>query len=201
MRTVLKTVTPYLVIRINKSIYTFLFQQLLNSSSSFSVGAAVYTETLFKSGGVKGESFLDQQFWLYLYGIFVASTVHLISNPHYGINGFITDIGGEVLVYSVVNRDCSESIFIPIGYSTSTQGFRKISPQCDIKVLILGINRFLSLQSLSSLMSMICWKWNISGKLQCMLAQLKIIVALFGPCPFTSVKYKTRTHVHDHKGF
>ncbi len=57
---------------------------ILFPSLTFSVGAAVYTESLFKSGGAKGESFLDQQFWLYLYGMGVASVVHLASNPTYG---------------------------------------------------------------------------------------------------------------------
>ena len=57
---------------------------ILFPSLAFPVGAAVYTESLFKSGGAKGESFLDQQFWLYLYGMGVASVVHLASNPTYG---------------------------------------------------------------------------------------------------------------------
>ena len=41
-----------------------------------SVGAAVYTESLFKTSG---ENFLDQQFWLYLYGMIVAAGVHVVS--------------------------------------------------------------------------------------------------------------------------
>jgi len=48
-------------------------------ASSNSVGAAVYTESLFKAGNSSGEKFLDQQFWLYLYGLIVASLVHVIS--------------------------------------------------------------------------------------------------------------------------
>ena len=48
-------------------------------ASSNSVGAAVYTESLFKGGNSSGEKFLDQQFWLYLYGFFVASFVHVVS--------------------------------------------------------------------------------------------------------------------------
>jgi len=47
-------------------------------SSFNSVGAAVYTESLFKTSG---ENFLDQQFWLYFYGMLVAGCVHLISTP------------------------------------------------------------------------------------------------------------------------
>ena len=45
-------------------------------SSFNSVGAAVYTESLFKTSG---ENFLDQQFWLYLYGMIVAAGVHVVS--------------------------------------------------------------------------------------------------------------------------
>merc|ERR1711892_942551 len=45
-------------------------------SSFNSVGAAVYTESLFKTSG---ENFLEQQFWLYLYGICVAAGVHVVS--------------------------------------------------------------------------------------------------------------------------
>jgi len=47
-------------------------------ASCNSVGAAVYTESLFKTSG---EKFLEQQFWLYLYGTVVASAVHVISAP------------------------------------------------------------------------------------------------------------------------
>ena len=59
----------------------------------FPVGAAVYTESLFKSGGTKGESFLDQQFWLYLYSMGVASIVHLTSNPTYGLADLAESFG------------------------------------------------------------------------------------------------------------
>merc|ERR1712106_834738 len=45
-------------------------------SSFNSVGAAVYTESLFKTSG---ENFLEQQFWLYLYGMCVAAGVHVVS--------------------------------------------------------------------------------------------------------------------------
>merc|ERR1712127_323454 len=43
-----------------------------------SVGAAVYTESLFKTSG---ENFLEQQFWLYFYGAMVSSAVHMITVP------------------------------------------------------------------------------------------------------------------------
>jgi len=47
-------------------------------SSFNSVGVSVYQETLFKNSG---ENFLEQQFWLYLYGMMVASAVHIVSAP------------------------------------------------------------------------------------------------------------------------
>jgi len=59
------------------------------------VGAAVYTETLFKGGSNKGENFLHQQFWLYLYGGVVASAVHFISLPFYQLNDLLMDFEGK----------------------------------------------------------------------------------------------------------
>ena len=50
---------------------------LLAAIAAFnSVCAAVYTESLFKTSG---ENFLEQQFWLYLYGALVATAVHLVT--------------------------------------------------------------------------------------------------------------------------
>jgi len=60
-------------------------------ASCNSVGSSVYTEQLFKNQ-VKGESFLDQQFWLYAYGAVVASIVHFISRPTYTIPILIQDL-------------------------------------------------------------------------------------------------------------
>merc|ERR1712018_290661 len=74
-------------------------------ASCNSVGAAVYTEQLFKSGSVKNESFLHQQFWLYLYGAIVASMVHMITNPQYTIPLFLQDIEGieeKIMILLVV---------------------------------------------------------------------------------------------------
>ena len=45
-------------------------------AASISVCAAVYTESLYKTAG---EDFLEQQFWLYLYGALVATAVHLVT--------------------------------------------------------------------------------------------------------------------------
>ena len=63
-----------------------------------SVGAAVYTEQLFKSGS-KGESFLDQQFWLYFYGILVASGLHLMNAPGYNAQSLIKDVQGNAYIH------------------------------------------------------------------------------------------------------
>merc|ERR1712008_457664 len=60
-------------------------------ASCNSVGSSVYTEQLFKNTN-KGESFLDQQFWLYAYGAMVASTYHFISNPTYTVPLLIEDL-------------------------------------------------------------------------------------------------------------
>jgi len=60
-------------------------------ASCNSVGSSVYTEQLFKNTN-KGESFLDQQFWLYAYGSLVATTVHFISKPTYTLPVLIQDI-------------------------------------------------------------------------------------------------------------
>jgi len=55
------------------------------------VGAAVYTETLFKGGS----NFLHQQFWLYFYGAIIALGVHWISLPFYQLNDFVLDFKGK----------------------------------------------------------------------------------------------------------
>ncbi len=73
------------------NIYVNSIWQMYAKGNPFSVGAAVYTEQLFKSGNV-GESFLDQQFWLYSYGSLVAFLVHLISNPAYFVPELAQDL-------------------------------------------------------------------------------------------------------------
>jgi len=79
---------------------------LAGIASINSVGAAVYTESLFKT---EGENFLDQQFWLYLYGLGVASLVHLITfnnNPLGVLTGnlFVAHTSVQVsLVISVLS--------------------------------------------------------------------------------------------------
>eukprot|EP00090_Calanus_glacialis_P007282 TRINITY_DN15718_c0_g1_i1.p1 TRINITY_DN15718_c0_g1~~TRINITY_DN15718_c0_g1_i1.p1 ORF type:complete len:188 (-),score=61.44 TRINITY_DN15718_c0_g1_i1:109-648(-) len=74
-------------------------------SSFNSVGAAVYTESLFKTSG---ENFLEQQFWLYFYGMFVAAGVHVVSaqtvNPFHAFSVFseVTTSVQALLVVALV---------------------------------------------------------------------------------------------------
>merc|ERR1711936_504026 len=71
-------------------------------SSFNSVGAAVYTESLFKTSG---ENFLEQQFWLYLYGMVVAMAVHLVSATNLDLPqafSVLADVSTRVQVLLVV---------------------------------------------------------------------------------------------------
>merc|ERR1712142_47316 len=61
-------------------------------AACISVTAAIYTEKLFKSGS-GSDTFLDQQFWLYLYGTMVATFIHC-SYKSYFILSFISDFQG-----------------------------------------------------------------------------------------------------------
>jgi len=73
-------------------------------ASCNSVGTAVYTEQLFKNSN-KGESFLDQQFWLYSYGAVVTMIVHFVSRPTYTIPVLIQDLqstSSTVLIILVI---------------------------------------------------------------------------------------------------
>ena len=58
------------------------------------VGAALYTEHLFKSSNVKGETFLDQQFWLYFYESLVGILLHTITNSSYTVMSLTSDLLG-----------------------------------------------------------------------------------------------------------
>ena len=58
------------------------------------VGAALYTEHLFKSSNVKGETFLDQQFWMYFYESLVAILLHSITNSSYTAMSLISNLLG-----------------------------------------------------------------------------------------------------------
>merc|ERR1711934_598812 len=64
-----------------------------------SVGAAVYTESLFKTSG---ENFLEQQFWLYFYGAIVASSVHFVTAPDLNPLSALGDVSTSVKVLLVV---------------------------------------------------------------------------------------------------
>lgn len=67
-----------------------IFLALIASCNS--VGAALYTESLFKSNTVKGETFLDQQFWMYFYETGVAILLHSITNSNYSVVNLFSDL-------------------------------------------------------------------------------------------------------------
>ena len=69
--------------------------QLHSYNLHFSVGAALYTESLFKSNTVKGETFLDQQFWMYFYETGMAILLHSLTNPSYSVMSLISDLLGK----------------------------------------------------------------------------------------------------------
>ena len=58
------------------------------------VGAALYTESLFKFSNVKGETFLDQQFWMYFYETLMAILLHALTNPSYQFPSLTKDLLG-----------------------------------------------------------------------------------------------------------
>jgi len=68
-----------------------------------SVGAALYTESLFKK---QGENFLDQQFWLYFYGMWVAAGVHVIS---------FSNLSLDVLMGNLPEATDSVKVYLAIG--------------------------------------------------------------------------------------
>ena len=70
------------------------FIVLINIMYQILVGAALYTEHLFKSSNVKGETFLDQQFWMYLYESLVAILLHSITNSSYTVMSLTSDLLG-----------------------------------------------------------------------------------------------------------
>lgn len=67
----------------------FLAIVLAIIASCNSVGTAVYTETLFKNAK---QDFLEQQFWLYLYGSIVATLVHFVSAANFGLTDLFTEL-------------------------------------------------------------------------------------------------------------
>ena len=55
------------------------------------VAGALYTETLFKKGSIRF-SFMEQQFWLYLYSSIVALVIHHSIHPYYYLDRAIIDV-------------------------------------------------------------------------------------------------------------
>merc|ERR1712241_1135395 len=79
-------------------------------SSFNSVGVSVYQEQLFKNSG---ENFLEQQFWLYLYGMLVASVVHIISSP---------DLNPGLVLTNLQSPDTKVQVFVVLGLLFSSVG-------------------------------------------------------------------------------
>jgi len=79
-------------------------------SSFNSVGVSVYQEQLFKNSG---ENFLDQQFWLYLYGMTVASVVHVISSP---------DLSPSIVLQNLSSTSSKVQVFLVLGLLFSSIG-------------------------------------------------------------------------------
>ena len=68
------------------------------------VGAALYTEHLFKSSTVIGETFLDQQFWMYLYESAIALLLHTITNPSYLFPSLTESLIGNKYDFNNIER-------------------------------------------------------------------------------------------------
>ena len=66
------------------------------------MAGALYTETLFKKGSNRF-SFMEQQFWLYLYSSVVALIIHHTVYPDYGLDTAIMDVllGKGASIYDV----------------------------------------------------------------------------------------------------
>jgi len=79
-------------------------------SSFNSVGVSVYQEQLFKNSG---ENFLDQQFWLYLYGMLVASLVHIISS---------SELSPGLVLTNLQSTDTKVQVFVVLGLLFSSVG-------------------------------------------------------------------------------
>merc|ERR1712122_146275 len=79
-------------------------------SSFNSVGVSVYQEQLFKNSG---ENFLDQQFWLYLYGMMVASLVHIVSSP---------DLSPSHVLHTLSSTTSNVQMFLVLGLLFSSVG-------------------------------------------------------------------------------
>ena len=60
-----------------------------------------------------GENFLDQQFWLYLYGLLVASLVHIVSSP---------DFSPLLILHSLSSISPKVQLFLVLGLTFSSIG-------------------------------------------------------------------------------
>jgi len=80
-------------------------------SSFNSVGVSVYQEQLFKNSG---ENFLEQQFWLYLYGVAVALMVHLVSSP--------TALLPAAILHQLTAASATTQLFLALGLLFSSVG-------------------------------------------------------------------------------
>ncbi len=72
-----------------KAILTSLTACLL------SVSACLYTEMLFKDKS-RGFSFMEQQFWLYLYGAVITYGGHYLNHPDYSAQDAARDFIREL---------------------------------------------------------------------------------------------------------
>jgi len=79
-------------------------------SSINSVGVSIYQELLFKNSG---ENFLEQQFWLYFYGLIVSSLGHFIS---------VTDTFPSEHVLNILQSPQIVQFFLVLGLCFSSVG-------------------------------------------------------------------------------
>ena len=73
-----------------------VFRNEIDGSSPISVGGGIVTEKLFKdktgqNGGPKF-SFMDQQLWMYFYGVVLNLTVFFATNDDYTMGEFLFNI-------------------------------------------------------------------------------------------------------------
>ena len=79
---------------------------------SFLVIAATYTESQFKGGALKGETFLEQQFWLYIYSSAIACLVHVMSDTSYGLVKLSIDLQGMEMEWMYKIDTCCAILFL-----------------------------------------------------------------------------------------
>ena len=88
-----------------------LFSSLIEVNIVTAVPRSVYFNIeVFQNSG---ENFLDQQFWLYLYGLLVASLVHLVSSP---------DFSPLLILHSLSSISPKVQLFLVLGLTFSSIG-------------------------------------------------------------------------------